>query len=135
MGRYIGKKVVKRLISRGKNIVGARVLILGMTFKENVSDIRNSKVADIVAEFNDFGTRVDVMDPMASPDEVWRTYGIRLVEKPRCRYDAVVVAVAHGSYVDLDEAYFQSITSEPAVLADLKGLYRGRIHTMDYWSL
>ena len=89
MGRYIGKKVVKKIISQGKNILGAHVLVMGMTFKENVSDIRNSKVADIINEFKDFGAEVDVMDPFASPLEVLQEYGIRLVERPgSCRsYD------------------------------------------------
>lgn len=138
MGRYIGKKVVKKIISQGKNILGAHVLVMGMTFKENVSDIRNSKVADIINEFKDFGAEVDVMDPFASPSEVLREYGIRLVEKPGKpgkKYDAVVVAVAHTTYLKLDESYFMSITNEHAVLADVKGVYRGSIHQMIYWSL
>lgn len=135
MGRYIGKKVVKKIISQGKNILGADVLVMGMTFKENVSDIRNSKVADIVAEFKDFGAKVDVTDPLASPTEVKKEYGIELIDRPKKRYDAVVVAVAHDSYKRLDEAYFQSITNERAVLADVKGIYRKRIHQLIYWSL
>ena len=135
MGRYIGKKVVKKIISQGKNILGAHVLVMGMTFKENVSDIRNSKVADIINEFKDFGAEVDVMDPFASPLEVLQEYGIRLVERPGKKYDAVVVAVAHTTYLKLDESYFMSITNEHAVLADVKGVYRGSIHQMIYWSL
>ena len=134
-GRYIGKKVVKKIISQGKNILGAHVLVMGITFKENVSDIRNSKVADIINEFKDFGAEVDVMDPFASPSEVLQEYGIRLVEKPGKKYDAVVVAVAHIAYLKLDESYFLSITNEHAVLADVKGVYRGNIHQMIYWSL
>lgn len=135
MGRYIGKKVVKKIISQGKNILGAHVLVMGMTFKENVSDIRNSKVADIISEFKDFGAEVDVMDPFASPSEVLQEYGIRLIEKPRTKYDAVVVAVAHTLYRDLDESFFLSITSDHAVLADLKGIYRGSMRRLIYWSL
>ena len=131
----IGKKVVKKIISQGKNILGAHVLVMGMTFKENVSDIRNSKVADIINEFKDFGAEVDVMDPFASPLEVLQEYGIRLVERPGKKYDAVVVAVAHTTYLKLDESYFMSITNEHAVLADVKGVYRGSIHQMIYWSL
>ena len=128
-------KVVKKIISQGKNILGAHVLVMGMTFKENVSDIRNSKVADIINEFKDFGAEVDVMDPFASPLEVLQEYGIRLVERPGKKYDAVVVAVAHTTYLKLDESYFMSITNEHAVLADVKGVYRGSIHQMIYWSL
>ena len=135
MGRYIGKKVVKKVISQGKNILGANVLVMGMTFKENVSDIRNSKVADIVAELKDFGAKVDVVDPFASMEEVQKEYGITLIDSPRKLYDAVIVAVAHDVYKELDETYFQSITKPQAVLGDVKGLYRGRIHDMIYWSL
>ncbi len=83
MGGYIAKKLVKRLISLGKGILGARILVMGITFKENVSDIRNSKVVDIIYELRDFGCDVDVVDPYADSDEVLREYGFRLVEKPR----------------------------------------------------
>lgn len=135
MGGYIAKKVVKKMISLGKNILGAHVLVMGITFKENVSDIRNSKVVDIINELKDFGVHVDVVDPYASPEEVWQEYGIHLKERPQRGYDAVVVAVAHARYSELDEKYFLSLTTPHAVLADLKGIYRGNIHQMLYWSL
>ena len=135
MGRYIGKKVVKKIISQGKNIVGSRVLVMGMTFKENVSDIRNSKVADIVAELNDFGAIVDVVDPLASPAEVQRAYGIHLLEQPTGKYDAIVLAVAHEAYRQLEEADFLAWANPKVVFADLKGIFRGRIRQMCYWSL
>lgn len=135
MGGYIAKKIVKRMISLGKNILGAHVLVLGITFKENVSDIRNSKVVDIINEFKDFGVNVDVVDPYASPEEVKQEYGITLMEHPKGGYDAVVVAVAHDSYRNLSEENFVAWASSHAVLADLKGIYRGQIHRMLYWSL
>lgn len=135
MGGYIAKKIVKKMISQGKNILGARVLIMGVTFKENVSDIRNSKVMDIIAEFQAFGVKVDLVDPLASAEEVGQEYGVGMVDQPGSGYDAVVVAVAHNAYRRLDEDYFLSITGECAVLADLKGIYRGRIHRLLYWSL
>lgn len=136
MGGYIAKKVVKRMIARGKNILGARVLVMGITFKEDVSDIRNSKVVDIINEFKDFGVRVDVVDPYASAVEVMREYGLTLSEKPENgAYDAVVVAVSHRSYLALEESDFKSLMVGEGVLADVKGLYRGRIHELAYWSL
>lgn len=135
MGGYIAKKVVKKMIAQGKNILGAHVLVMGITFKENVSDIRNSKVVDIINEFRDFGVNVDVVDPHASPEEVLKEYGFRLSDHPQDAYDAVVVAVSHASYCDLDEKYFLSLTSPNAVLADVKGIYRGRICQLAYWSL
>ena len=135
MGGYIAKKVVKKMIAMGKNILGARVLVMGMTFKENVSDIRNSKVVDIINELRDFGVNVDVTDPYADVEEVWREYGVKLIEKPRKDYDAVIVAVAHKEYTQLDETYFVDLTRENAVLGDVKGIYRGKVHKMKYWSL
>ena len=135
MGRYIAKKIVKKVLAQGKNILHARVLVMGITFKENVSDIRNSKVVDMVREFMDFGAVVDVVDPYASPLAVEQEYGIELKEQPGKDYDAIVVAVAHKDYILLDENYFISLSNEKAVLGDIKGLYRHKINNMAYWSL
>lgn len=135
MGGYIAKKVVKKMIAQGKNILGARVLVMGLTFKENVSDIRNSKVVDIINELKDFGVQVDVVDPYAPVVEVKTEYGIQLLEKPDKAYDAVILAVAHEAYCHLEEDYFLSLTRPRAVLADIKGIYRGNIRRMSYWSL
>lgn len=135
MGRYVAKKIVKKVLAQGKNILHARVLVMGITFKENVSDIRNSKVVDMVREFMDFGAVVDVVDPYASPLAVEQEYGIELKEQPSKDYDAIVVAVAHKDYILLDENYFISLSNEKAVLGDIKGLYRHKIKNMAYWSL
>lgn len=135
MGRYIGKKIVKKIISLGKNIVRARVLIMGITFKENVSDIRNSKVVDMIHEFQDFGAIVDVIDPLASPEEVRKAYNISLLNRPTGLYDAIVVAVAHKDYLGLDENYFLSLANGKAVLGDVKGVYRHTVKQLEYWSL
>lgn len=135
MGRYIAKKIVKKVLAQGKNILHARVLVMGITFKENVSDIRNSKVVDMVREFMDFGAVVDVVDPYASPLAVEQEYGIELKEQPGKDYDAIVVAVSHKDYILLDENYFISLSNEKAVLGDIKGLYRHKIKNMAYWSL
>ena len=135
MGGYIAKKLVKKLINMGKGILGARVLVMGMTFKENVADIRNSKVVDIINELKDFGVDVDVVDAHADSEEVKQMYGFGLIEKPRNNYDAVIVAVSHDAYKDLDETYFKSLTYDNAVLVDVKGMYRGKINELKYWSL
>ena len=135
MGGYIAKKLVKKLINMGKGILGARVLVMGMTFKENVADIRNSKVVDINNELKDFGVDVDVVDAHADSEEVKQMYGFGLIEKPRNNYDAVIVAVSHDAYKELDEKYFKELTYENAVLVDVKGMYRGRINELKYWSL
>jgi UDP-N-acetyl-D-glucosamine/UDP-N-acetyl-D-galactosamine dehydrogenase len=135
MGFYVAKQTVKKLIAAGKNVLHAKVLVMGVTFKENVSDIRNSRVADLVSEFKQFGITVDAVDPYANSKELMHEYGFGLTENPGKKYDAVVVAVNHKPYQSLDEDYFRSITSDDAVLVDVKGIYRGKINKMKYWSL
>lgn len=135
MGGYIAKKLVKKLIGMGKAILGARILVMGLTFKENVADIRNTKVLDIINELRDFGADVDVVDPYADPEDVHRMYGLNLIEKPHGNYDAIVVAVGHDDYRGLEEDYFLGLTHPNAVLVDIKGLYRDKIHNLKYWSL
>ena len=100
-----------------------------------MADIRNSKVVDIINELKDFGVDVDVVDAYADSEEVKQMYGFGLIEKPRNNYDAVIVAVSHDAYKDLDEKYFKSLTYDNAVLVDVKGMYRDRIHELKYWSL
>lgn len=135
MGGYIGKKVLKQMISLGIHKQDSRVLVMGVTFKEDVTDIRNSKVVDIIRELEDFGVQVDVVDPHASAVEVAQEYGLSLIPAPKPPYDAVILAVAHQAYRGKDEAYFKALCQQKAVFADVKGLYRGKIHDMTYWSL
>ena len=137
MGAYIARKTVQMLIKQGKDVAKSRVLVMGATFKENVEDIRNSKVADVIHELKNFSVNVDIVDPHADSDELHHEYGFRLTPEAAVRrdYDGVVVAVSHRPYLDKDEAYFQSITADNAVLVDLKGLYRNKIQQLTYWSL
>lgn len=135
MGGYVAKQVVKKLIASEINMKNPQVLIMGTTFKENVSDIRNSKVVDIVNELESFGLNVDVMDPYADSDEVKHEYGFELKEKNGKNYHAVIVAVNHNEYLGLDEEFFKSILNDKGVLVDIKGIYRGKIKHLNYWSL
>jgi UDP-N-acetyl-D-glucosamine/UDP-N-acetyl-D-galactosamine dehydrogenase len=135
MGPYVAKQLVKKLIGAGKNVMHSRVLIMGTTFKENVSDIRNSKVADVYNELKTYGVHIDVVDPHANSDEVKHEYGYSLAEAPSGKYDAVIVAVAHRDYADLHERDFQALLNERGILFDLRGLYRKRITGISYWSL
>ncbi len=135
MGGYVAKQTVKKIIAEGKNIQGAKALVMGATFKENVSDIRNSKVVDTVRELQSFGVHVDVIDPHASAADIKHEYGYDLSEKPDPTYDAVIVAVNHHEYSDLDEAYFSTILDKQGVFVDLKGIYNGKIKSFNYWSL
>lgn len=135
MGAYVAKQTVKKIIKAGKNIAESKVLVMGATFKEDVSDIRNSKVADVVNEFISFGASIDVIDPHASSEDLKHEYGFGLVDKTGTNYDAVVVAVNHREYQNFDENYFNSISSNNGIVVDLKGIYRGKINKMTYWSL
>lgn len=137
MGGYVAKKVIKQLISFGKPVLHARVLVLGVTFKENVSDIRNSKVVDIIRELQDYGVSVDLCDPKAEAGAVKEMYDLELSEKPsENAYDAVVVAVAHQDYRLLGENDFgRWMKDTDGLVVDIKGLYRNRISQWHYWSL
>jgi UDP-N-acetyl-D-galactosamine dehydrogenase len=138
MGAYIARKTVQMMIKKGKDVARSRVLVMGATFKENVEDIRNSKVADVIHELRNFSVNVDIVDPHASSDELHHEYGFRLTlpDQVRTDYDAVIVAVSHKPYLDKDESYFQSITADNAVIVDIKGLYRAKpMRELHYWSL
>jgi len=137
MGFYAAKQLVKRLIKAGKNILQSRVLVMGATFKENVSDVRNSKVADLVNELKTYGVGVDVTDPFASGEEIKAEYGFDLIQTPDNQYDAVVVAVNHKPYTLLTEADFKKMmnNSSTGILIDIKGIYRNKVRDLTYWSL
>ena len=134
MGFYVAKTCVKKIIAAGKNISKSKVLVMGATFKEDVSDIRNSKVADIVKELKSFGVKVEVIDPHADNDELKHEYGFGLSKLGK-GYDGVIVAVNHKEYKTLDEKFYKNILSNKGVLVDIKGMYRGRFKGLTYWSL
>lgn len=135
MGFYIGKQTVKKMIAQGKHIQQAKVLVMGATFKEDVSDIRNSKVIDVVHELKSFQVKVDLVDPHASSEEMEHEYGVNLVEIGT-NYDAIIVAVNHKAYKNLDESYFKSLMKDnKGVFVDIKGIYKGKINDLEYWSL
>src|SRR5690606_7268201 len=113
----------------------ARVLVKGATFKENVSDIRNSKVADVVKALQAFFVNVDVTDPHADSDELMHEYGFGLAAETDGKYDAVLVTVPHAEYDELDSDYFESVSQPHALIADLKGIFRNKITGRQYWSL
>ena len=137
MPAFIAKRLIQMLIQKGKSPQNAKVLVKGMTFKEDVSDIRNSKVVDLINELMDYSVNVHVIDVNASPNEVAHEYKLTLIDKPSSDYDAVIVAVGHEAYKGLSEQDFADLMAEDAVLMDLKSLY---INLKDsskfsYWSL
>lgn len=135
MAGYVAKKVLQHVIQFNGNVKDAKVLVMGATFKENVSDIRNSKVADVVKELKSFSLNVHVADPHADSNELQHEYGFSLTDIIADDYDAVIVTVPHNDYKKLDDTYFASITKEHAMVADLKGIFRGEIKSRKYWSL
>ena len=135
MSGYIAKKVLQHIIQHNGNIKDAKVLVMGATFKENVSDIRNSKVADVVKELQSYSLNVHVTDPHASSAELLHEYGFGLTTAIENNYDAVIAAVPHNEYRKLNDEYFAGITKPEAMIADLKGIYRTTIKSRSYWSL
>jgi len=136
MGFYSGKQTVKRIIAQGKHIQDAKVLVMGATFKEDVSDIRNSKVIDVVSELKSFQVHVDLIDPHASSDEMQHEYGIALTPQASNDYDAIIVAVNHKEYSALSESDFKGMLKDgKGVFVDVKGMFKHKILDIEYWSL
>lgn len=137
MGAYVGKQTVKKIMEMGKNALESKVLVMGATFKENVSDIRNSKVIDIIRELESFSVQVDIVDPHADSEELHHEYGCTLVPQPAPNtYEAIIIAVAHNEYLNMEEQYLTSLLKNgQGVLVDIKGTYRSKIKNLHYWSL
>ena len=141
MGRYVANNIIKKLIKAGQAVKGARIAILGITFKENCEDVRNTKVIDIIKELEEFGTEVLIHDPIANKEEVWEEYRIALVEKEDLKnVNAIVLAVSHNEFKeDYGLNFFDGLYEENRkVLIDVKSVLnkeecesRGYV----YWSL
>jgi UDP-N-acetyl-D-glucosamine/UDP-N-acetyl-D-galactosamine dehydrogenase len=136
MPGFIAKRLIQMLIHKGKGPGQSKVLVMGVTFKENVSDIRNSKVVDLVRELMQYSVNVHVTDGYASPNEVAHEYKLTLIDNVSNDYDAVVVAVGHDEFKKKDAKYFKSIMKEDPILMDLKGIYAfNNSNGLTYWRL
>jgi UDP-N-acetyl-D-galactosamine dehydrogenase len=135
MGNYVSKKVIQHVIAHSDNVKEAKVLVMGASFKENVSDIRNSKVIDVIKTLQSYHLNVFLHDPYANSRELEEEYGLHLVKELDNDYDVIMVSVPHEAYTAYDDAYFASITKDHALIADLKGIYRNKITSRKYWSL
>ncbi|ORJ55884.1 UDP binding domain-containing protein, partial [Geothermobacter hydrogeniphilus] len=142
MGKHVAEQTVKKLIRADKTVKGARVLVLGLTFKENCPDIRNTKVVDIIAELKEYGVEVLVHDPMADPAEAWHEYGLELVTlNDIAPVDGVVWAVAHDVFADITPKQLKDLCGNgngSGVVIDVKGLLRRddvESTGLRYWSL
>ncbi|HXT08860.1 MAG TPA: UDP binding domain-containing protein, partial [Roseiarcus sp.] len=123
MGPYVASQVIKAMVKKRIQVVGGRVLVLGLAFKENCPDLRNTRIVDFVRELKDFGVNVDVSDPWVAPDDAKREYGIDLIGTPEQRsYDAIIIAVAHDQYRQLGASGIHDFGRDPHVLYDLKYL-------------
>ncbi|MBJ09932.1 MAG: Vi polysaccharide biosynthesis protein VipA/TviB [Flavobacteriales bacterium] len=125
MSAYVAKKTIRLLVEEDKNIKDANILIMGLTFKENCPDIRNTKVIDIIEELKDFGCQVDVYDPWVDKEEEKRTYNHGLIEDPfqsNKKYAAIIVAVSHNQFLELTNNDFASISEGSPVVIDIKGI-------------
>jgi UDP-N-acetyl-D-galactosamine dehydrogenase len=135
MGAVIAGEIIDFLVKHGKSLDQSRVLMMGITFKENVSDIRNSKVIDVINALKYYNISVDVVDPYASSEEVNEKYGFPLTESPQGPYDAIVGAVNHQDYLDLDDEHFKSLANGHTIFYDVKGIFRDKIKSLSYKSL
>ncbi len=137
MGLYVANNTVKLLAKNDLPVGGANILVLGVTFKENVADIRNSKIVDIVNELKDYNIYVQVADPKADPEEVEHEYGITLDNEIRKNhYHAIVVGVNHNEYRNYTEQDFRDmLEGGKGLIIDIKGIYKDKIKSLPYWSL
>ena len=131
---FIAKKVVQTLIEQDKNPGKSRVLVMGITFKEEVSDIRNSKVIDLIKELEDYSIEVDVIDPNASAIELKQHYNINLSPSTTGKYDSIVVAVGHQAYRNMMPTDFEELSNGPLNLFDIKGVLN-KNDFKNYWRL
>jgi UDP-N-acetyl-D-glucosamine/UDP-N-acetyl-D-galactosamine dehydrogenase len=124
MGTYVAERVMRLMMKKNINVPASRVLIMGMTFKENCSDLRNTKVADILKEFKDCNAEVDVYDPWVDPDEARAEYGIEMTAEPSAgKYDAVILAVAHHQFKKMGLEKIRQFGNENCVMFDIKYLF------------
>jgi UDP-N-acetyl-D-galactosamine dehydrogenase len=137
MGRYIAQRLVKLLVNADRPVRGARVGVLGLTFKENVTDIRNSKVPDIIRELSEFGIEAIVHDPIASAPETKHEYGIDLSPWSELRdLDALIVAVAHDEYLAMGDGALTTLR-DGGIVVDVKSIFTpAKVDArLRYWSL
>ena len=122
MGQYVAEQVIKTMIKKDINVNGAEILMLGITFKENCPDVRNTKIVDVIKALEDFGVNVTTFDPWANPEEVHHEYSIWSTnEVPNAKFDAIVLGVAHKEFLDID---FSFLRKENAILYDVKGVLK-----------
>ena len=135
MPAFIAKKLVQLLIAKGKNPGECKVLIKGITFKENVADIRNSKVADLYDECKSFSMDVDMLDPWADAEEVFHEYKIKMIDQINKKYDALILAVGHQDFINETADVNINLLKKDGIIIDLKSIIQTKDPSVTYWSL
>src|SRR5690606_6565306 len=120
MGEYVASQIIKLMVKKDIRIKGAKVLVLGITFKENCPDVRNTRAVDVIRSLRDYGTEVTIHDPWADPAEVLHEYGLTTLQNmPTEKFDAVILTVAHKTFMDME---LRPILNENGILYDVKGV-------------
>jgi UDP-N-acetyl-D-galactosamine dehydrogenase len=124
MGNYIASTVIKKMVRKGIDIANSRILVLGLTFKENCPDLRNTRVIDIITEFAEYGISVDVYDPWVQSEEAFQEYQIKLVEHlQEDTYSGIVIAVAHQQFAEMTVGRLRKLCKNESVIYDVKSLF------------
>jgi UDP-N-acetyl-D-galactosamine dehydrogenase len=123
MGEYVVSQLIKRMIKNKQQVDGSKVLLMGLTFKENCPDLRNTKVVDIISELQEYNINIDIYDPWVSKEEAIEEYGLSLIDEPTNDYEAVIVAVAHNEFIDLGAEGVRKFLKNDGLLYDLKSLF------------
>lgn len=124
MGNYIASTVIKKMVKKGIDTASSRILVMGLTFKENCPDLRNTRVTDIISEFAEYGIAVDVYDPWVNPDEAFKEYQIKLVEHlQENTYSGIVIAVAHQQFAEMNITQLRNLCKEKSVIYDVKSIF------------
>ena len=123
MGEYVVSQLIKRMIKNKQQVNGSKVLLMGLTFKENCPDLRNTKVVDIISELHEYNINIDIYDPWVSKEEAIEEYGLSLIDEPTNDYEAVILAVAHNEFIDLSAEGVRKFLKKDGLLYDLKSLF------------
>lgn len=123
MGEYVVSQLIKRMIKNKQQVNGSKVLLMGLTFKENCPDLRNTKVVDIISELEEYNINIDIYDPWVSKEEAIEEYGLSLIDEPTNDYEAVILAVAHNEFIDLGAEGVRKFLKKDGLLYDLKSLF------------
>jgi UDP-N-acetyl-D-galactosamine dehydrogenase len=125
MGQYVASEIIKLMVRNDIRIKGAKILALGITFKENCPDVRNTKAVDVINQLKSYGTDLTIYDPWANPEEVIHEYGLQITKiVPQGKYDAVVLTVAHNQYLNMN---LKSLLNTNGIIYDVKGILKEKV--------